>query len=40
MEHSVRIQLMGNYLIFIDEQRIENPVAKSRKGSEIGRAHV
>ncbi|MBR1560832.1 MAG: winged helix-turn-helix domain-containing protein [Clostridia bacterium] len=35
MEHSVRIQLMGNYLIFIDEQRIENPVAKSRKGSAL-----
>ena len=35
MEHSVRIQLMGNYLIFIDEQRVENPVARSRKGSAL-----
>lgn len=35
MEHSVRLQMMGNYLIFIDEQRIENPVSKSRKGSAL-----
>lgn len=35
MEHSVRIQMMGNYLIFIDEQRIENPVIRSRKGSAL-----
>ena len=35
MEHSVRIQMMGSYLIFIDEQRIENPVTRSRKGSAL-----
>ena len=27
--------MMGNYLIFIDEQRIENPVSRSRKGSAL-----
>ena len=35
MDCSVRIQMMGNYLIFIDEQRIENPVTRSRKGSAL-----
>lgn len=35
MENSVRIQLMGNYLFYIDEQRIENPVSKTRKGSAL-----
>lgn len=35
MDHSVRIQIMGNYLIYIDEQRIENPVTRSRKGSAL-----
>lgn len=35
MENSVRIQMMGNYLIYIDEQRIENPVSKTRKGSAL-----
>ena len=35
MEQNVRIQMMGNYLIFIDEQRIENPVSRSRKGSAL-----
>ena len=35
MEQNVRIQMMGNYLIFVDEQHIENPVAKSRKGSAL-----
>ena len=35
MENSVRIQMMGNYLFYIDEQRIENPVSRSRKGSAL-----
>ena len=35
MENSVRIQLMGNYLFYIDEQHIENPVSKTRKGSAL-----
>ena len=35
MENSVRIQMMGNYLFYIDEQRIENPVNKTRKGSAL-----
>ena len=35
MDHSVRIQMMGNYLIFIDEQRTENPLIRSRKGSAL-----
>ncbi|MBR2698365.1 MAG: winged helix-turn-helix domain-containing protein [Clostridia bacterium] len=35
MENSVRIQLMGNYLFYIDEQRIENPISKTRKGSAL-----
>ena len=32
MENKVRIQMMGNFLIYINEQRVENPVTKSRKG--------
>lgn len=35
MENSVRMQMMGNYLFYIDEQRIENPVSKTRKGSAL-----
>ena len=35
MADSVRIQMMGNFLIFIDEQRVENPVSKSRKGTAL-----
>ena len=35
MDQSIRIQMMGNYLVFIDEQRIENPVSRSRKGSAL-----
>lgn len=35
MENTVRIQMMGNYLFYIDEQRIENPVSKTRKGSAL-----
>ena len=29
MKHSVRFQMMGNYLIFIDEQHIENVISKT-----------
>lgn len=35
MEDSVRIQMMGHYLVYINEQRVENPVAKSRKGAAL-----
>ena len=35
MEDSVRIQMMGSYLVYINEQRVENPVAKSRKGAAL-----
>ena len=35
MEDTIRIQVMGNYLIYINEQRVENPVAKSRKGAAL-----
>ena len=35
MEHTVRIQMMGGYLIYIDEKRVENPVGKSRKGAAL-----
>ena len=35
MKHSVRFQMMGNYLIFIDEQHIENVISKTRKGSAL-----
>ena len=35
MEHSVRFQMLGNYLIFIDEQHIENIISKTRKGSAM-----
>lgn len=31
----VRIQMMGNFLIYINEQRVENPVSKSRKGTAL-----
>ena len=31
----VRIQMMGSFLIFINEQRVENPVSKSRKGTAL-----
>ena len=35
MGEIVRIQMMGNFLIFINEQRVENPVSKSRKGTAL-----
>ena len=35
MADSVRIQMMGGFLIYIDETRVENPVGKSRKGSAL-----
>ena len=35
MDSIVRIQMMGNYLIFVDERRVENPVSKSRKGAAL-----
>ena len=35
MADSVRIQMMGSFLIYIDEKRIENLVGKSRKGSAL-----
>ena len=35
MGDTVRIQMMGNFLIFINEQRVENPVSKSRKGTAL-----
>ena len=35
MEHSVRFQMLGNYLIFIDEQHMENVISKTRKGSAL-----
>ena len=31
----VRIQMMGSFLIYINEQRVENPVGKSRKGTAL-----
>ena len=31
----IRIQMMGNFLIYINEQRVENPVSKSRKGTAL-----
>ena len=31
----VRIQMMGSFLIYINEQRVENPVSKSRKGTAL-----
>ena len=35
MGDMVRIQMMGNFLIYINEQRVENPVSKSRKGTAL-----
>ncbi|MBQ8110288.1 MAG: winged helix-turn-helix domain-containing protein [Clostridia bacterium] len=35
MGDSVRIQMMGNFLIYINEQRVENPLSKSRKGTAL-----
>ena len=35
MDCQIRIQMMGNYLFFIDEQRVESPVNKTRKGSAL-----
>ena len=35
MGDTVRIQMMGNFLIYINEERVENPVAKSRKGAAL-----
>ncbi len=35
MGDTIRIQMMGNFLIYIDEQRVENPVSKSRKGTAL-----
>ncbi len=33
MSESIRIQLMGGYLVFVDEKRMGSPVTKSRKGA-------
>ncbi len=35
MGDTVRITMMGNFLIYINEQRVENPVSKSRKGTAL-----
>ena len=35
MGNTVRIQMMGNYLIYVNEERVENPVSKSRKGAAL-----
>ena len=35
METRIRIQLLGNYLFYIDEMHIESPVSKTRKGSAL-----
>ena len=35
MSDIVRIQMMGSFLIYINEQRVENPVSKSRKGTAL-----
>ncbi len=35
MGDTIRIQMMGNFLIYINEQRVENPVSKSRKGTAL-----
>ena len=35
MEHTVRIQMLGSYLVYVDESHVENPVAKSRKGAAL-----
>ena len=35
MGETVRITMMGDFLIYIDEERVENPVSKSRKGTAL-----
>ena len=35
MENTVRIQMMGSYLIYVDEQRIESLMTRSRKGAAL-----
>lgn len=35
MADTVRITMMGSFLIYINEQRVENPVSKSRKGTAL-----
>lgn len=35
MGDTVRITMMGSFLIYINEQRVENPVSKSRKGTAL-----
>lgn len=35
MSDTIRIQMMGSFLIYINEQRVENPVSKSRKGTAL-----
>ena len=35
MGDTVRITMMGDFLIYINEQRVENPVSKSRKGTAL-----
>ena len=35
MSDIIRIQMMGSFLIYINEQRVENPVSKSRKGTAL-----
>ena len=35
MGDAIRIQMMGNFLIYINEKRVENPVVKSRKGTAL-----
>ena len=35
MGDRIRIQMMGSFLIYINEQRVENPVSKSRKGAAL-----
>ena len=32
---TVRIQMLGNYLIYVDERQVENPVQKSPKGAAL-----
>ena len=35
MGDTVRITMMGDFLIYINEQHVENPVSKSRKGTAL-----
>ena len=35
MSDTVHVQIMSNFLIFINDSRIENPVSKSRKGAAL-----